>query len=205
MMTTETRDKHEQPKRLPEGRWSKIERWVPPVSLLVIPLVTVWLGHLLDAGKADFERFRYASEIITNERATPELKSWAISEISLFVESNTDSSISMNMQEAKLYALILGNVLSSRKGVYCYNILPTLEKIDGDISRQVDADTARIDSLDLTGLNPQKAESVKKYIIETTRLTASLRSSMMDGYRNACQEADKGIDEMAKKPFPPSN
>ncbi|XKM39136.1 hypothetical protein A4U53_022780 [Rhizobium ruizarguesonis] len=188
-------------KQVRAGVWSHVERWVPPISLILIPLLTVLLSHVLNADKEEFERFRYASEVVANDKASPDLKSWAISEITLFLKTHGSPSANMDLQKAQLYGLIMGDLLRSTKGLYCYNIIPAVNQISDDIGRLVEADAERISALDLVGLDERKAKANKEYITSIMKNTASLRSSLVDGVKGACEGADASIDERASKPF----
>lgn len=79
-----------------------MDRLLPWLSVVLIPFLTIFFSHSLDAGKDEFDRFRYASEVLTNEKSSPQLKEWAIGEVAVYFKQNDVSGDGMEMERAKL-------------------------------------------------------------------------------------------------------
>lgn len=178
---------------------SVIERFIPAVSLLLIPFLTIWLSHALDAGKDDFQKFQYASAILSEEKSPVELKNWALAQISSFLKGNGVPVDGLDVEKAKLYALVVGPILNKNKGVYCYNISSVLQKSVGDYEIQSDREISYFRSIDLHDLNAKQADLIKDYFEKTHKSNSANYDFLVSQVKKSCDSVDDAIDDMAKK------
>lgn len=183
-----------------DNKGQRVNRVIPLISLILIPFLTIFFSHFLETGKDDFERFRYASEILSNDKSTTELKNWALSEVLSYMEKNNSPKADMDAEKAKLYALIVGPILNKNKGMYCYNISSALDQMKTENPNLANKRKDCIDTVKLDNINVKQSDALRKYIKDSIQQTNDQVDFVISSVKLSCEQVDQGIDDLAKRP-----